>query len=107
MKPDTNSCDNNWLTAVPPKVMSYQTWVKKEFYRKPKRLTYRQLFLAKGCYECDRICFYYKADYSSRKAAVLKFVFEEHYDGIFKNGYKEIIYYNPYNDARTYVYFGN
>ena len=90
------------------KIMSYQTWVKKEFFQKPKGLTYKQLLRAKEYYECDRICFFYTGSSESRKEAVLEWIFKEmNYDSIFKcHNYKKIIYYNPYNDARTYVYFG-
>ena len=90
------------------KIMSYQTWIKREFYRKPKGLTYKQLFRAKEYYECDRICFFYTGSNKNRKEAVLEWIFKEsNYDGIFKfNNYKKIIYYNPYNNALTYVFFG-
>ena len=90
------------------KIISYQTWVKKEFFKKPKGLTYKQLLKAKDCYECDRICFFYTGSNKSRKEAVLEWIFKENnYDAIFKyHNYKKIIFYNPYNNAVTYVYFG-
>lgn len=88
--------------------MSYQTWIKNNFKKKPKGLTYSQLLKSKGFYECDRICYYYTQDNKSRKEAVRKWIEEEReYDGIIEhNGFTKIVFYNPYNDARTYVYLG-
>lgn len=99
---------NPVLPAGRFEVMSYQTWVKNNFYQKPRGLTYKQLLRAKDFYECDRICFYYTQDYKSRKEAVCKWITEDkNYDGIIEhNGYTKIVFYNPYNDARTYVYLG-
>lgn len=99
---------NTVLAAGRFEYMSYQTWVKNNFYRKPKGVIYSQLLKAKGFYECGRICNYYTQDSKNRKEAVRKWIEEDkEYSGIIAhNQYSKIVFYNPYNDARTYVYLG-
>ena len=88
--------------------ISYQTWIKTAFFKKPRGLVYSQLLKAKDFFECERICTFYFQDYKTRRKAVLAWINEEkNYDSIIsKNGYNLIVYYSPFNNAITYVYLG-
>lgn len=88
-------------------IIHYQTWIKKEFYKRPLHISPDQLLRAKEFYKCDRICFCYRQD-GSTKEQILRWIFEEHnYDNIFRyKDYDCIVYRSPNNDARIYVYLG-